>query len=560
MLNHFQSQIPIFDAHVDYLFNIQCLDDGSEQFGVSSNYAKGFNEPSEGCGYANSFITAYYNRFSKWYRSKEIMRRARIAMAYSLAHMNEDGTIDLMETNFHDSTSNAFAVHGIGPTYMLMDKYTEHTPEEDEVGEMLRTFLKRSAKAMVNCGFHTPNHRWVVSAALSYCYNILGDEACYEHIQKFLAEGIDCDENGEYTERSAGTYNIICNRSLMILAKQLDMPELYEHVKRNLRMVLTYIEPDWTINTLNSKRQDFGSEPSYASYYPNYLEMALRTGDPEFAYIADKILGENLGRAATDPLSASPGCIQMFLLQPELEQEMLGIQPRKPVLEYDIFYEKSGIVRKRVSDATLTLIKDRPLMCKLQYRNKRMYVRFAGSFFGPLAQFAAQEIEKTERGYRLTYRRRWGYKRPLEIPQDTSDWTKMDHTKRADVCMQDFNVAIEFAMDAGRLEISVTTDGTSNIPTKLELMFDAGGVYSTDDTELISREGDYIFLKRGSAFYTFADHTRFAVNGGFYRHHYAKNMRGAIPGDPKAFSVVMTDLTPEDRAVTVRFGSEQEII
>ncbi|HOP10035.1 MAG TPA: hypothetical protein PK629_00935 [Oscillospiraceae bacterium] len=549
MLNHFRESLPKFELAVGKLLNAQCLDDNSECFGVVPNFAKGFNEPGEGCGCATTFVTAYYNPYTKWYKNSELLHRAKIAMAYSLAHTNDDGTIDLMETNFHDSTSNAFSIQNLAPAYLLLQKFTEHTEAEEEVGDMIREFLKRSARAMVNCGFHTPNHRWVVSSALAYCYNILGDEKCLIHLNKFLAEGIDNDENGEYTERSAGVYNIACNNSLIIIGKELNMPEMFDHVTRNLMMVLKYIEPDDTINTMNSTRQDFGTEPPFEKYTDNYLRMALITGNAEFAWVADYLL-KKTGHAC----SMIP-----FLMDPALEQKMLAQKTLKPSFEYEKLFVESGILRKREGDATLTLVKERPLFAKLQFADKRMYIRFAGSFFGPLAQFVPQTLTPIDGGYRLTYHQTWGYKRPLEVPQGTSNWREMDHTKRADVCMQDFDVSFDIRMYDKKLEIELTAGGCDNIPVKLELMFDAGGILASDSVDMFTREGDYVFLNHGHAAYTFDNHVKFIVDGGFRTHHYAKNMRGSIQGDPKAFTIAMTGLTPQNRTVTVKYGTDQTI-
>lgn len=553
MINHFKETLPILERQLANNLECQCLDENSPDYGVIPNVNNGYTEPTSGVGLAGFFITGYYTPGTKYYHDIELLKRAKLAMAFTLARVHSDGTLDLMETNFHDSTVCGFAMHGAGPVCRLIKRFNAHTPEEDELEEMFVSFATSSGEAMTNCGFHTPNHRWVVSSALSYCYNLIGDERFLAHLNKFLAEGIDCDENGEYTERSAGTYNIICNRSLLILAAELNMPELLDDVTRNLYMVMKYFEPDETMNTMNSTRQDFGSDPDYSCYYTNYIEAALATGNTDFAWLADRMMSQNLGKFAAGQ-SAFCGPIIPFLMDPSLETKMLSIQTTKPSFEYEKHFVDSGIMRKRIGDATLTLVKDRPLFAKLQYGDKKMLVRFAGSFFGPHAQFIGQTLTPTEGGYRLTYHKTWGYKRPLEQPQGTSDWRKMDHTKRADVCMQDFDVAFDFVMKDGRLDITVDAGGCDNIPLKLELIFNAGGVYSTEATELITRPGDYVFLKKGKASYTFTDHCKFTVDGGFNEHHYGKNMRGAIPGDEKGCSIVMTGYTPTTKTVKISWG------
>ena len=559
MLNHYRKSLPMFERDIEKMLDEQCVDKNNIYYGVIENVGDGYVEPSNGCEISSLYITAYYTPGIKYYLDDNLLFRAKIAMEHTLKRQHDDGTLDLMVTNFHDSTMCGFVMQKVGPAYLLMRKFTKNTKEENELDELYLRFIKNCGEAMTNCGFHTPNHRWVVSSALSFCYNIIKDERYLNHIKKFLAEGIDCDENGEFSERSAGIYNIVCDRSLIIIAMQLNMPEILEHVKRNLYMAIKYFEPDWTINTMNSNRQDFGADPDFDIYYECYTTMALLTQNPEFAWIADYILEKNLGKFAADFDKGFGILPTLFLTDENLEAKMLGIKTQKPLFEYDEYFINSGIVRKRIGDTTLTLVKDRPNFAKLQYKDKKMQMRFAGSFFGePHAHFIAQTIEpdKNNTSYRLTYLTHCGYRRPLDSDdtQKITDWYKFDHSKRGEICVQEFHVVFEFVFKHDGLEITLEADGCDNIPLKLELMFNAGGVYNTPDTEIITREGDYIFLKKGSASYTFKDKKRFIIDGGFNSHRYAKNMRGSIPGDNKACSIVMTGFTPIKKTLRIRWG------
>lgn len=59
-----------------------------------------------------------------------------------------------------------------------------------------------------------------------------------------LKEGNDCNEDGEYAERSAGNYNRINNDAMIMLAVATGDESYYAPVLRNLEMMLTYIDPD----------------------------------------------------------------------------------------------------------------------------------------------------------------------------------------------------------------------------------------------------------------------------------------------------------------------------
>ena len=165
---------------------------------------------------------------------------------------------------------------------------------------VISRFLNKAADGIIQGGFHTPNHRWVISAAMASLARLIERPECLDYMKLFLNEGIDCDAEGEFTERSAGVYNIVCDKSLFVLANERYMPELYGHITRNLNMVMQYFEPDGHINTMNSTRQDKGMSPEADIYYDCFLAMALKTRDAGFAYMADRMLETLEARACLD--------------------------------------------------------------------------------------------------------------------------------------------------------------------------------------------------------------------------------------------------------------------
>ena len=532
MLNHYLANVRFMDKCVESSLRLQCLDENSSSYGTFWDVARGYNEPCTGISLTKQFVEAYYTPDSRYYHDDALLRRALLSMRWTNARQHEDGSLDLLETNFHDSAETGFTVHELGPAYKVMKALTRHTPAEDELETEILRYLNGAADAMVNLGFHTPNHRWVISAALAYCWRLLGREDCRAHIDDFLREGIDCDENGEYTERSSGVYNAICDRSLSMMARELDMPELYEHVKRNLRMILTYIEPDNTISTINSRRQDVGKAPDWTMYYSNFLQMALVTGDGDFAWVADRMLEQ------LEKRPCAPYCEQFseLILNPGLRARLAEIQPAAPSFNYNRFYEASGVARFREGDFALTIVKERPVFIKFQYKNHAGYVRMAGSFFAR-GQFAAQSLTQTEDGYELRFHDRWGYKRPLPEKPETSDWTKMDHTKRESVAMQDFDMTVRIHLCADGMTLDVSGEGCENILTENVIARAHGGDY---------------FFQKGDSEYIFDDHSGFAVRGGFRSHLAGERLRGTLGVDDDHFFIAMTAFTPYHHSVTLK--------
>ena len=89
---------------------------------------------------------------------------------------------------------------------------------------------------MIDRGFHTPNHRWVVCSALAQAMTLFPEVEAGAYLGRILAETVDINEDGEYTERSTGVYNAVCNRSLRFMADHLGRPDLLDPVRRNLEI------------------------------------------------------------------------------------------------------------------------------------------------------------------------------------------------------------------------------------------------------------------------------------------------------------------------------------
>ena len=154
---------------------------------------------------------------------------------------------------------------------------------------------------MARGGFHTPNHRWAIASNLMECFDIFGEERWRARAQEYLAEGIDNNEYGEYAERSAGNYNRVNNDAMITLAKRTGDHQYYEYAVKNLRMMLNYVEPDGTMFTNNSTRQDRGVKVLPRNYYLEYLEMGDMFGIPEFLDMANFIIDSALAHGRRTP-------------------------------------------------------------------------------------------------------------------------------------------------------------------------------------------------------------------------------------------------------------------
>ena len=555
MKNHYKANVGFLDARIELLLEQQCLEPADPHYGsVPLTEPKYHSAHAEGIGVAAALILGFYCRDSVYHLNPLLLERARLAVEYALKLQHEDGTLDLEQTNFHDAAETAFAVNTLYPAYDIMSQQFAGSKAEIELDQAIRTFLNRSADGILQGGFHTPNHRWVESAALASLARLADRPDCLPYMQKFLDEGLDCDDEGEFTERSAGVYNIVCDSALHTLYRELGKPEFLEHIARNLRMVMKYIEPDWRINTMNSTRQDKGTEPLADIYYGVFLTMALETRDPEFACMADTFLTLIEAKYAVSPFAppATQGSLHLFCRDNSLIALQDSIALKTPGFAYSHHFRESGVVRHRKGDFTVTIVRGLPEFVKLQYRNHAVHLRLAGSFYAR-GQFVAQAIKKTATGYEMRFHDRWGYKRPLEKPQGTSDWRKMDHTLRADVSMQDYDLIVGLEIKDHGIGLAIRSAGCGNVPTKFEILLEPGARYITDGAEMVLRHGSYVYQKQDKAICLYPDRTKLEICGGTYAHGYGETMRGTLPGDTGSAFIAMTMYTPFEINTTLRF-------
>ncbi|HML47886.1 MAG TPA: hypothetical protein PKE04_14180 [Clostridia bacterium] len=511
---------------------------------------KGFAEPARSAFAADTLISAYLSPNSRYCGDEAVLRGALQLLAHLVRNTHADGTIDLLETNFHDATCNGFSVQVLGYTHRLMKDRAEKSALERAVFESLEEFLGLSARAMREGGFHTPNHRWVLASALSLCYRELGDEGCLATARLYLDEGMDCDEEGEYTERSAGIYDVVCNHSLMILVNELDRPELAECVLRNLDKLAHYVEPDGSVLTLNSRRQDYGKRMDpYRHTLPCLLALAHPhdPGDSRFARAAGLLAFlfrqyEEVLNGLWAPQDAG-ALVTHLLLRPELAQ----VHPAEALPErYERLYPKAGVLRRRDGNATLTLVRDNATFMKLQVGSMEMLVRLSASYYAR-GQFRAEAIEPAEGGWRMRYSHRWGYKRPLGDRTGTPVWADMPHHLREDVNMLTWNWEVAVLPGDRQVTVHIHGDGCDRLPWALECALTAGGMLSTETAFVPGKPGNWVAHRGACAYRLHNDEIRF--QGGSREHWYAPNMRGSEAPREDRFTVYATGFAPVDERI-----------
>lgn len=481
--------------------------------------------------------TARHAPASRHFRDPSLLPSIERAAAFLLEAQHKDGTIDLVATNFHSPPDTAFVVESIGPLTALLHR--EADPSEMRLRDQLGTFLRRAGEALVTGGVHTPNHRWVVCAALAGIHAQFPDPRYITRINQWLAETIDIDADGQYTEKSTSVYSPIVDRALLTVARHLNRPELRDPVRRNLEMTLFYVHPDGEVVTEASKRQDKYQRGSMARYYYSFRTLARLDGNGRFAAMADQI-----ERTAEAQLTRE---LLTSLEEPEFANEL---PTRKPLPEnYAKVFPASQLARIRRASASATILAQNSTLFSFRKGTAALEaLRCASAFFGK-GQFAGERLEVLDDGYQLEQRLEGPYFQPLSTEQIMEgEHVRMapngtlavgGRAARAQSNVQHLLARAVFKEKSGRFQIAMEITGTDGVPVAIELAFRHGG--RLDGVTPVKGIADAYLLKSGTGRYTVGDDS-ISFGPGQAAHSWTQ-LRGALP-KWDGQSVYLTGLTP----------------
>ncbi len=496
----------------------------------------GLHTPHGTSGLVSSLACASAAPESKYYKSTDLVEPLRRAVAYLLAAQYPDGSIDLYATNFRSPPDTAFVLEVICPAFLLLR--ASPVPAIAALADELGQFVRRGADGLVTGGVHTPNHRWVVCAALAWANSLYPNARYVARVDQWLAETIDLDPDGQYTEKSTTVYSPIVNRALITVARLLDRPALLEPVRRNLEMTLYYVHPDGEVVTEASRRQDRYTRGSMARYYYSYRALALHDGNGRFAAMTRQT--ERTARKQIGELLA-------FLTEPELLRDL---PPDAPLpTDYAKVFSFSQLARIRRGSASGTVLANNTTVFSFRKNSAALEaVRFASAFFGK-GQFASDALEVTGGRYVLRQKLEGPYFQPLTAAQIADgEHVKMapngtladgSRAKRERSNIQTLESVVEITESAGKFTLAISLTGTERVPVSVELAFRHGGKLT--GVEPVAGVADAFLLRSGMGRYEVgADAIEFGP--GAAEHTYTQ-IRGALP-KWDGQSVYLTGITP----------------
>jgi hypothetical protein len=486
----------------------------------------GLHNPATACGIISSLAAAYLQPASKYRRDAELVQRMKLAAGLLAREITPDGNLDNPITNFNSPPDTAFGVRAMCTGAVLAQRQGEPS-----LLAIMEPFLKKAGASLTRGGIHTPNHRWVVCAALSQLHEVFGEPGYLRRLDQWLAEGIDIDADGMYDERSTVQYNPIVDSALVVIAAKLKRPELLDYVRRNLDAMMYFLHPGYEVVTDISRRQDLNQRGDMGGYWFPLHYLALHDNNGRYMTLS------NHYAPAHAPLSA-------FMEYPELNAA--GPKPEPIPDQYEKRMQALDLVRIRRGATSASIFTKGNSRFFTLRRGEAVInaVRFASAFFGK-AQFVPENAEWKDGVHRLSQSLEAPYYQPFTPARKIAagEWTATQKLRpQSEVCRLQQSATIAETKTGFR--VRVQADGTRNVPVTIEINFREGG--KLEGVVPMHKIENGWALASGKGTYRMGNDT---IGFGPARHeHSFVQMRGALPklAGP---SVYLTGFTPFDHTI-----------
>ena len=495
---------------------------------------------------ACSMIALYCCSDSSFYHSDKLFDRILPAIEYVERVQHENGLFDYVTCNFYSAPDTAFILKKM-MNFLLYLRDIERNDKEEIIYIKFNNITKNGAHGIMEGGFHTPNHRWVIASILMMCSCLYEDDSMKEVANWYLAEGIDCNEDGEFAEKSAGNYNRVNNDAMILLSEATGDDTYDKCAVRNLKMMLQYWEMDGSVFSANSTRfdKDLVTYPKY--YYTEYLLMAEKYHIPEFYQMVNTIIDINREKGLIEP-----DILIFFMRHPEWRK--IDNEERFAYPDYRVFYKESGIVRARSGNYTYTIMNGKSNFLYFHVGTMKLEMKVAGSFCEHRA-FKAETIEQEDGGFHLHQTMRGWYYLPWDernMPE-TNDWWKMDNAARNKKMGPDLSidVYVKELVDKTGLEVRVVTKGVDGDPFRVELAV-TGADFMENDYMASYLDGSEAITVKGGEMRLSNSKDIITVGPGFGNHHFMEGKEDSEGKTKGATTLYFTDYTGFDHTIFIK--------
>ena len=504
------------DQEVARLVARQITDPASRGYGTQRD-DQGLYSAGGAAGLLQTCAAAFLCQQSAHYHDAALVDRMKLAARFLEKAQNDQGFIDLLITNFSSPPDTGFVVHTVATAAVLAQRAGER-----ELLALTEPFLRKAAAGLVVGGIHTPNHRWVVSQALAQVNEIFPNPDYVRRIDQWLAEGIDLDPDGQYTERSTSVYNTVSDRAFLVMAIKLKRAALFEPVRRNLQAMLYLLHPGYEVVTEISRRQDRNQRADMGGYWLPLRYLAMRDRDGRFAALA----------AHYDAERASLAWLMEY---PEMSGALPAPAPlpedfERPLPSIDAVRFRRGAVSATVLNGDSTFFTFRRGGAVVNA------VRFASAFFGK-GQFVPERMDRRDGSWLLRQQLEAPYYQPLAQKVPPAEWSALRaRRKQTQICRLRQSATV--TENAGGFRLRLEAEGTPGVPVAVEISLRPGGN--------LAGASDGGVLSSGYATYTLGgDTVRFGPGLGAHRYTQVRGAEEKLPG----LSVYLTGFTPFDHTI-----------
>lgn len=520
-----QSKIDSLDKAVDLYISRQILDK-SHKYRGSFPGEDGLFYGGTPISIIDGFLTAYLLPQSRHHKSARVAERMELAAQAFGNAQTKDGNWNLPITNFNSPPDTAFIIQGTCVTLMNARQYGF-----PDLEKWLLPAVQKAGDGLVKGGIHTPNHRWVACSALSGLHKLYGESKYLNRIDQWLAEGIDQDADGHYTERSTIGYNGICNRAFVLIADWLGRTEYLQYVRKNLDASLYLLHADGEVVTEISRRQDLNQRGTLSNHWPPLAYMAWKDRNGVYANLARQF-------------ESTHGSASYILRWP---QYFFDLPASKPLPDnYDKLFPSVGLARIRRGPTSISVISDHDRF--FTFRSGAAVVnavRFSSAFFGK-GQFSAKTLTKENGAYVMTQDLEAGYYQPFDPPRkvttETYDDTRHER-RRSEICRLTYKVTV--TETAKGCDLRIQAHGTDEVPLTVEINLRENTTIT--GAEKIGKFKDAWLLKQGHAEISVGP-DRLKIGPGRADHTYLE-VRGAHPR-LEGPSLFLTGFTPFDHTIS----------
>jgi hypothetical protein len=232
-----------------------------------------------------TLFSVYVSPNSRYFGAPAILNAAA-QHATALAALQSPMGLFVGGDNVQSPPDSAFTINDVCDVYAFTSNRTEAALET--IRERLAAIVHAATEPLLRGGVHTPNHRWELSAALIRIHRSFPADRIVARVNEWLAEGVDIDHDGLYSERSPNYAAHVTNPSLLVISRVLGRDDLRAIVERNLEATLALLRPDNSVETLQSRRQDQKSSFRLDHYLAQFRLLAITTGRGDFSWAAQR--------------------------------------------------------------------------------------------------------------------------------------------------------------------------------------------------------------------------------------------------------------------------------